>query len=82
MSAHPPYSKTAREIREAIHAFYQKPGNLAGGVLHVVLDDGNYHNDCLAHCRELAEEADDVDALEILDALDERSYCSRKRICP
>ena len=81
MTAKAPPMMTAKEIREAIVAFYQKPGNLAGGVLHLV-QDGNVFNDALDHCRVLAGEAGDTDAIRILDALQERSLSRRKGIVP
>lgn len=44
----------------AITAYYAKPGNEAGGSLHIVLDDGNSEDDdvdwCIARARERGDE--------------------------
>lgn len=41
---------TLPEVRPLIDAYYALPGNLAGGELHVVLDDGNYERHHIRWC--------------------------------
>jgi len=46
--------------------WYQLPGNDCGGELHVVLDDMNVEDDCLAFCRNAAIRAAGLGPIEHL----------------
>lgn len=41
---------TLPEVRPLVREYYAMPGNLAGGGLHVVLDDGNYERRAIRYC--------------------------------
>jgi len=56
-------------LNAMIDAFYAKPGNICGGILHIVLDDENYETHHVEWCREEAVSANDQDAIFIADVL-------------
>lgn len=41
---------TLPEVNPIVKAYYELDGNGAGGDLHVVLDDGNYHRSHIKWC--------------------------------
>jgi hypothetical protein len=41
---------TLPEVRPLVNAFYELPGNGAGGDLHTVLDDDNYERSHIRYC--------------------------------
>lgn len=43
---------TLPEVRPLIEAYYELPGNGAGGELHIVLDDSNYERGHIRWCIE------------------------------
>jgi hypothetical protein len=45
--------------------YYLKPENLAGGSLHIVLDEGNVHTADVMYCLEKCYEKKDFDGLAI-----------------
>jgi len=61
---------------------YYAAGNLAGGVLHIVLDDGNVEDAHIDFCEELArdEAAQSKMALEIIALLRKMSMAERLRL--
>ena len=81
MTAPKTYSRTTAEIVELVEAYYAKPGNLAGGNLHIVLDDGNVEDENIEWCRERCLEAGDSDGLLLCTLLAERGRSTRRRIC-
>jgi hypothetical protein len=62
--------KARHPIAALIDAFRDRDeDNIAGGVLHIVVDDYNLGDWSISYCRELAEKANDADAIAICDAL-------------
>lgn len=60
---------TPSQLRALIKAYYAKPGNLAGGTLHVTLDDGNIETHHILFCLGQAKDARDVDGVRIAELL-------------
>lgn len=56
-------------VAALIDAFYEKPGNEAGGVLHIVTDDYNLETHHIEWSRAEAVARGDADAVAICDAL-------------
>lgn len=72
---------TVPEVLKLVQAYYAKPGNGVGGSLHIVLDDGNLHNDHILYCREYAREKKDEDGIILADLLLLMSKTQRKKVC-
>jgi hypothetical protein len=49
------------EVVNLILVYYRKPGNGAGGLCHVALDDGNLDDECLEFCLEECRKGNDAD---------------------
>lgn len=56
-------------MRGIIEAFYQQPGNGAGGSLHIVLDDLNVEDSHVDWCREYAAKNGDHDGVFLAELL-------------
>lgn len=56
---------TVPEVEWMVREYKAKPGNGAGGALHIVLDDCNVHDEHVDHCIERALELDDKDGIAI-----------------
>jgi hypothetical protein len=59
--------------------YYRQPGNLAGGSLHIVLDDGNLDDSDILFCIEYAKKEKDELGVQLGEHLlslneDEREY--------
>jgi len=61
-------------------AYYAKPGNRVGGNLHIVLDDGNMEDQHIEWCRQLAQNAGDVDGVALADKLLALTRTQRRKI--
>lgn len=59
----------ARSIRPMLDAYRAKPGNEAGGALHLVIDDGNVDDDDVRFCVGAARERGDIDGVTLGEAL-------------
>lgn len=46
-------------LPQLIKFYYEDLGRLAGGSLHIVLDDGNLGADMIYHCQEFAQKEGD-----------------------
>lgn len=57
------------DIRDMVKAFYEKPDNAAGGVLHITTDDYNIEDHHIEFCLHEAHIANDKDAIDICHAL-------------
>lgn len=79
VTAHPP-KPLVPEVRALAVAYYAKPGNGAGGNLHIVLDDYNVDNDAVDFCLARAREAGDEDGVRIAEALRRMSRSARLRV--
>ncbi len=56
-------------VDELIEEYYTFPGNLAGGSLHIVLDDGNTERECVQFCLEYARKENDTDGIALAELL-------------
>lgn len=72
-------SSFMRETEILISEFYNS-GNITGGVLHIVLDDGNIEDHHIIWCRDRAVEREDWDAVEIANRLLKLTYEQRETI--
>ena len=61
-------TKPSTELLKAIVDSYERMGG-GWGVMHVVIEDGNYDKANIEACRKLAEEEADQDAIFIADLL-------------
>lgn len=50
-------------------AYYAKEGNICGGSLHVVLDDGNVDDECVRFSRNWAQDHQDADGVDLANKL-------------
>ena len=71
---------TVPEVLPLVRAYYAKPGNNVGGSLHIVLEDGNVGDSHVEHCREWAEERDDVDGVALAKLLLRMSRTQRRKL--
>jgi hypothetical protein len=71
---------TVPEVAPLAKAFRELPGNLAGGVLHTFLDDGNIDDKSVAWCAEYAREIQDEDAVALAQVLLRMSKTQRRKI--
>lgn len=56
-------------MRGLIASYYKLEGNICGGSLHVVLDDGNLETRSVQHCLEYATKQNDADGAFLADLL-------------
>lgn len=68
------------EVLELVCAYYRKPENGAGGCCHVVLDDGNMDDGCVAYCLEYCIAEGDADGAAIMRALQQMTRSQRRRL--
>ena len=71
---------TIPEVLPLVQAYYAKPGNGAGGSLHIVLDDGNIETHFVEFCKEYALENNDQDGVELAELLLHMSYTQRRKL--
>lgn len=78
-----PISVVARpnEIELLVEEFYALPGNGAGGLLHIVLDDGNTEQIHVEFCRQEARKAGDEPAYWMAQVLLALTDEERRRVC-
>lgn len=55
--------------KRSIESFYKHPDNLAGGPLHIVVDDHNYETQFLAYCLNEAIKIGDIQAILLLNLI-------------
>jgi hypothetical protein len=68
------------ELIERIRCYYRMPGHAVGGSLHVVLDDGNVHDDHVAWCIEYARHEADTEGAAIGEILLRMSKTQRTKL--
>jgi hypothetical protein len=71
---------TIPEVIERFREYHRKPGNLAWGSLHIVLDDGNVEDAHVAFCVEHAEAQGDTEGAELARILLAMSKTQRSKI--
>ena len=75
-----PHRPTVPEVLPLVRACYAKPENSVGGILHVVLDDGNLALSHLDWAWEQAFHGNDEDALQIVDKLRKMTPTQRRTV--
>jgi hypothetical protein len=70
---------TKMVIRQA-KAYLAKPGNEAGGSLHLVLGDGNVENSSVEICLKHAQEENDYDGIRLAETLLRMSVSQRRKV--
>lgn len=60
---------TPSHVRALIKAYYEMPGNGAGGNLHVTLDDGNIETGDILYCLGYAKRDGDTAGVQIAELL-------------
>lgn len=55
-----PTSPSRADVGRLEQLFYEIPGNLAGGSMHIVCDDGNWDRSCVEFCRDYAIREGDI----------------------
>jgi hypothetical protein len=71
---------TADELIDAKRAYYAKPGNSAGGLLHFILDDGNMEDEWLRQAVKRCRRMKDVDGQRIAEGLLTLSDGAREKV--
>ena len=71
---------TIPEVLPLIRQFARTPGNEVGGVLHIVLDESNVHDDHVRYCLDLAEAEGDTLGAEVSRTLLRMSKTQRGRL--
>lgn len=74
------YKPTITEVLPLLARFLAAPGNLTGGVLHIVLEDYNVNDKDVAFCRDEAMRAGDVFGRIIASLLLRMSRTQRLRL--
>ena len=63
-----------------VREYYALPGNLCGGSLHVVLDDGNINDDDVAFGLESAMKRGDVPGERLAEVLARMTMTQRRKV--
>ncbi len=71
---------TVPEVLPIARAYYAKPGNGAGGSLHIVLDDYNVDDDSVSFCMDHAADKGDDDGVALAGLLLRMSRTQRLKI--
>jgi hypothetical protein len=76
----PTMKPTIPEVAPLVRAYYEKPGNEAGGALHVVLDDCNVDDGSVRFCLTEATERGDADGEALARKLLAMSKTQRRKL--
>lgn len=71
---------TVSDVLKLVREYYSKPGNGAGGSLHIVLDDGNLKDEDILFCREWAKKEKDEDGVVLADLILSLSKTQRRKL--
>lgn len=71
---------TVPEVLPLVRAYFAKPGNAAGGALHIVLEDGNVETKYVEHCLEYARQCNDSDGVALAELLLKMSFTQRTKL--
>lgn len=71
---------TIPEVWPMVIDYYGKPGNCAGGHLHIVLDDGNIDDDDVEFCLQSAKQNGDFDGVRLATKLLAMSKTQRRKL--
>lgn len=70
---------TVPELIEECKKYYSIPNNGVGGNLHIVLDDGNIHDEDIMYCIKLSKENGDEAGVNLGNMLMSASKTQRKK---
>jgi hypothetical protein len=70
---------TVLDVSPLVREYVGRPGNIAGGSLHIVLDDRNVDNLSVKYCGRWAEERGDADGAALASLLLACSKTQRKK---
>jgi hypothetical protein len=76
-----PQRPTVPQVLPLVRAYVAKPGNGAGGSLHILLDDGNIEDGAVRFCLELAMLQDDADGVALAKLLLAMTKTQRGKLC-
>lgn len=76
----PPTRPTVPEVLGLARAYYLKPGNEAGGHLHIVLDDRNLADEDVRFCATEAERAGDLDGWALARKIELLTGTQRRKL--
>jgi hypothetical protein len=68
------------DVVKMVREYYRKPGNAAGGNLHLVLEEPNYDDDSVRYCMFACVDRGDVEGSILALTLLECSKSQRRRI--
>lgn len=71
---------TLPDVIPLVRAYYAKPGNSAGGSLHIVLDDGNVSDAHIRFCMDEAQKNGDEDGVILARLLLSLSKTQRRKL--
>ena len=71
---------TIPEVLPRLQAYFRRTGELAGGIFHIMLDDGNCDAGSAAFCLEEAKKGTDQEAIDLAWALWKMSPTQRKKL--
>lgn len=71
---------TVPEVFPLALQYVSKPGNEMGGNLHIVLDDQNLDDGCIAWCREHAESEDGPEGAALAEQLLAMTGTQRRKL--
>lgn len=74
------YSRNFYETQVKIRNYMDKPGNEAGGCLHLVLSDENVYDEALEVCEELAIKERDEDGYVIIMKMKKLKMYEREEV--
>lgn len=72
--------KDVRPVKWLVDYYESKPGNGAGGSLHIVLDDGNVEDSSVTFCRKWAVDNNDPMGVALCDVLILCSQTQRRKL--
>lgn len=75
-----PNKPTVPEVAALVKAWYAKPGNAAGGIFHVILDDGNSEQFFAESALEEAVTSGDPESIELAQKLVAMSPTQRLKL--
>lgn len=71
---------TLPEVIPLVRAWYALPGNGAGGMFHIIIDDGNYEQHFANSALKEARETGDPVAIELAEKLAAMSSTQRRKL--
>jgi hypothetical protein len=71
---------TVPDVLPMVREYVAKPGNMGGGSLHMVLDDGNWDDGSVRFCINWAAERGDVEGFDLGLILLTMSKTQRRRL--